>query len=143
MIYKIRGVPKTHFLGFLDIAPLWKGPANKVGCVSKNSGNSLSDSHQNFSIWPIRSWENWVQSWQPQLKILKKWRTFFYWTELFVHPLVLKFVMDNIIILLVSNIIMQASDDICLKTNVKTLGCPKNIRSIQEEIPLFYSRYFR
>ena len=32
----------------------------KVGPFLKNSGNSLSDRHQNFSIWPYRSWENWV-----------------------------------------------------------------------------------
>ena len=65
----IQGVPKkTHVLGILDITPLWKWLGTKVGCVLKNSGNSLSDRHQNFSIWPIRSWEIWVQSWQPFLK---------------------------------------------------------------------------
>ena len=65
----IQGVPKkTHVLGILDITPLWKWLGTKVGCVLKNSGNSLSDRHQNFSIWPIRSWEIWVRSWQPFLK---------------------------------------------------------------------------
>ena len=65
----VQGVPKkTHDSGFLAITLLWKGLGRKVGCVLKNSGNSLSDRHQNFSIWPIRSWEIWVQSWQPFLK---------------------------------------------------------------------------
>ena len=68
-VINIQGVPKkTHVLGILDITPLWKWLGTKVGCVLKNSGNSLSDRHQNFSIWPIRSWEIWVQSWQPFLK---------------------------------------------------------------------------
>ena len=74
----IQGVPKkTLFSGVLAITPLWKGLEIKVGGVSKNSGNSLSDRHQNFSIWPIRSWENWVQRWQPYLKYLDKNGGFF------------------------------------------------------------------
>ena len=57
----VQGVPKkTLFCVFLAITLLWKGSEIKVGGVLKNSGNSLSDKHQNFSIWPIRSWENWV-----------------------------------------------------------------------------------
>ena len=64
-VMNIQGVPKkTHVLGFLFITPLWKGLGTKVGCVLKNSGNSQSDRHQNISIWPIRSLEIWVQSWQ-------------------------------------------------------------------------------
>ena len=52
----IQGVPKkTHDSGFLAITLLWKGLGRKVGCVLKNSGNSLSDRHQNFSISPIKS----------------------------------------------------------------------------------------
>ena len=67
------GCPKkTLFLGLLAITPLWKGQEIKVRVFLKNSGNSLSDRHQNFSIWPIRSWENWVQRWQPYLKNLDK-----------------------------------------------------------------------
>ena len=47
----IQGVPKkTHDSSFLAITLLWKGLGRKVGCVLKNSGNSLSDRHQNFSI---------------------------------------------------------------------------------------------
>ena len=62
----IQGVPKkTHVLGILDITPLWKWLGTKVGWVLKNSGNFLSDRHKNVSIWPIWSWEIWVQSWQP------------------------------------------------------------------------------
>ena len=59
---------KTHVICIFDIIPLWKWLGTKVGCVLKSSGNSLSDRHKNFSIWPIRSWEIWVQSWQPFLK---------------------------------------------------------------------------
>ena len=36
------------FLVFLAITPLWKGPEIKVGGVSKNLGNLLSDRHQFF-----------------------------------------------------------------------------------------------
>ena len=39
---------KTLFSGFLAITPLWKGLEIKVGGVTKNSGNSLSDRQQNF-----------------------------------------------------------------------------------------------
>ena len=47
----IQGVPKkTLFLGLLAITPLRKGQEIKVRVVLKNSGNSLSDRHQNFSI---------------------------------------------------------------------------------------------
>ena len=60
------------FCGFMAITPLWKGLEIIVGGVSKNSGNSLSNSQQNFSIWPDRSWENWVQRWQPYLKRVEK-----------------------------------------------------------------------
>ena len=68
-----QGVPKKYaFLWFLAITPLWKGLEIKVGGVLKNSGYSLLDWHQNFSIWPIRSWENWVQRWQPYLNNLHK-----------------------------------------------------------------------
>ena len=50
-ILNIQGVPKkTHDIGFLAITLLWKGLGRKEGCVLKNSGNSLSDRHQNFSI---------------------------------------------------------------------------------------------
>ena len=67
------GCPKkTQFSGILAITPLWKGLELKVGSVSKTSGNSLCDRHKNFPIWPIRSWENWVQRWQPYLKNLDK-----------------------------------------------------------------------
>ena len=67
------GCPKkTLFLGLLAITPLWKGQEIKVRVFLKNSGNSLSDRHQNFSIWPIRSWENWVKRWQHYLKYLDK-----------------------------------------------------------------------
>ena len=38
------------FLGFLAISLLWKGLEIKVGGVSKNSGNSLSDRHKNFEV---------------------------------------------------------------------------------------------
>ena len=85
----IQGVPKkTLFNGVLAITPLWKGLEIKVGGVSKNSGNSLSDRHQNFSIWPIRSWENWVQRWQPYLKNLDKNGGIFFLdrTDFFRHP---------------------------------------------------------
>ena len=47
----VQGVPKkTLFLGLLAIIPLWKGQEIKVRVFLKNSGNSLSDRHQNFSI---------------------------------------------------------------------------------------------
>ena len=47
----IQGVPKKRsFVFFFAITPLWKGLEIKVGGVLKNSGNSLSDRHQNFSI---------------------------------------------------------------------------------------------
>ena len=36
----------------------------------KNSGNSLYDRHQNFSIWPFRSWEIKAQRCLPSLKIM-------------------------------------------------------------------------
>ena len=41
---------KNALLCFLAITPLWKGLEIKVGGVLKNSENSLSDRHQNFSI---------------------------------------------------------------------------------------------
>ena len=46
------GCPKKNALlcFFLAITPLWKGLEIKEGGVLKNSGNSLSDRHQNFSI---------------------------------------------------------------------------------------------
>ena len=51
LIEKVQGVPKkTHDSGFLAITQLWKGLGRRVGGVLKNSGNSLSDKHQNFSI---------------------------------------------------------------------------------------------
>ena len=69
----IQGVPKKkQFSGILAITPLWKGLELKVGSVSKTSGNSLCIRHKNFPIWPIRSWENWVQRWQLSLKNLEK-----------------------------------------------------------------------
>ena len=50
-IKQYTGCPKKMlFSGVLAITPLWKGLEIKVGGVSKNSGNSLSDRHQNFSI---------------------------------------------------------------------------------------------
>ena len=51
--------------GKMAIASLGKELGAKVGWLMKNSGNSLSDGHKNFSNCPIKSWENWVQSWQP------------------------------------------------------------------------------
>ena len=51
IIKPIQGVPKkTHVLGILVITPLWNWLGTKVGCVLKNSGNSLFDRHQNFLI---------------------------------------------------------------------------------------------
>ena len=67
------GCPKKkEFLGILAITPLWKVLELKVGCVLKTSGNSPCDRHTNFPIWPIRSWETWVQRWQPYLTNLDK-----------------------------------------------------------------------
>ena len=61
MLKYLQGVPKkTHDSGFLAITPLWKGLGRKVGCVLKNSGNSLSERQIFFLIWPTRRWENWV-----------------------------------------------------------------------------------
>ena len=79
----IQGVPKTQFSGILAITPLWIGLELKVGGVSKTSGNSLCDRHKNFPIWPIKSWENWVQRWQPYLKNLDKNGGIFFCIELF------------------------------------------------------------
>ena len=96
--YVCTGCPKKRlFCGFLALTPLWKGLEIKVGGVSKNSGNSLSDRHQNFSIWPIRSWENWVQRWQPYLKNLDKNGGIFFLsrTDFLGHPVVFWFVVDN------------------------------------------------
>ena len=57
----IQGVPKkTHDSGVLAKTLLWKGPGRKVGCVSKNSENSLSERQKIFLIWPTRRWENLV-----------------------------------------------------------------------------------
>ena len=67
----MQGVPKKKwFVENCHWGPL--GWARVVGPFLKNSGNSLSDRHKNCSIWPIRSWENWVQRWQPYLRKLKK-----------------------------------------------------------------------
>ena len=52
-VYRVYRVSqkRTQYSSFLAITTLWKGLGRKVGCVLKNSGNSLSDiRHQNFSI---------------------------------------------------------------------------------------------
>ena len=86
---KSTGCPKkTLFSGILAITWLWKVLELKVGGVLKTSGNSLCDRHKNFPNWPFRSWENWVQRWQLNLK--KSWKKLrkFFWIELifFSYP---------------------------------------------------------
>ena len=82
LIYSYTGCPKKNAWScFLAITPLWNGLGRKVGGVSKNSGNSPCDRHKNFPNWPFRSWENWVQSWQPYLKNLDKNEGIFFWIQ--------------------------------------------------------------
>ena len=61
-VYRVYRVSqkRTHYSSFLVITTLWKGLGRKVGCVSKNSENSLSERQKIFLIWPTRRWENWV-----------------------------------------------------------------------------------
>ena len=67
------GCPKKNAWScFLAITPLWKGVGRKVRGVLKTSGNSPCDRHNNFQNLPFRSWENWVQRWQLNLKNLEK-----------------------------------------------------------------------
>ena len=40
----------------------------KAGWVLKNSGNLLSDRHQNFENWFTNSWDNWRQRWHPSFR---------------------------------------------------------------------------
>ena len=85
----IQGVPKkTLFSGILAITALWKVLELKVGGVLKTSGNSLCDRHKNFPNWPFRSWENWVQRWQLNLKNREKNGVIFFLdrTHFFRHP---------------------------------------------------------
>ena len=49
--------------GFFTITPKRKGLGSKVRPFSENSGNSASNGHWDFEIWPFGSWENWVLSW--------------------------------------------------------------------------------
>ena len=51
-VYRVYRVSqkRTHYSSFLAITTLWKGLGRKVGCVLKNSGNSLSDRPQNFQF---------------------------------------------------------------------------------------------
>ena len=59
-----------------------EGARNKSRVVFKNSENSLSDRHKNYAIWPIWSWDNWVQSWEPYLINLGKNLGNFYWIKI-------------------------------------------------------------
>ena len=63
---------KMLFCGFLAITPLWKGLEIKVGGVLKNSGNSLSDRHQNFSFDLLEAEKIGSKDENPAYKILKK-----------------------------------------------------------------------
>ena len=51
-VYRVYRVSqkRTHYSSFLAITTLWKGLGRKVGCVSKNSGNSLSEKQKIFLI---------------------------------------------------------------------------------------------
>ena len=50
--FEVTVTIKKLWKRFLTRTPLWKGLEIKVRGVSKNSGNSLSNRHQNFSISP-------------------------------------------------------------------------------------------
>ena len=93
MLWSTGCPKKMHNSCFLVITTLWNELGRKVGYVSKNSWNSLSDRHQNFSIWPTRRWENWVKRWQPYLKNLEKMEKILMdGSDFFRHPAVFKFV---------------------------------------------------
>ena len=51
-VYRVYRVSqkRTHYSSFLVITTLWKGLGRKVGCVSKNSENSLSERQKIFLI---------------------------------------------------------------------------------------------
>ena len=94
-VYRVYRVSqkRTHYSSFLVITTLWKGLGRKVGCVSKNSENSLSEGQKIFLIWPTRRWENWVKRWQPYLKNLEKMEKILMdGSDFFRHPAVFKFV---------------------------------------------------